>query len=202
MEIQSDEGNYYCDCDAAFINTAYQGLYCEHEATEYCSYKGTVSRTSFCTNGGKCLAKVGENDAHLGCECPNNYEGDHCQFVKGTQPEGWPYTKEASNESNAAAIDFGEGKNGELSGGAVFGIVAGVVVVVIAGAFFVRRAMVRKGGQRHAVERSESGTKGSPKIPVTENNLDPDGGRLPQDSSDLRTASEEKMAEEEESEII
>ena len=28
---------------------------------------------------------VSSGEAHLGCDCPPDYEGEHCQFVKGTR---------------------------------------------------------------------------------------------------------------------
>lgn len=205
VENPYDEGNYYCDCDAAFLNAAYQGLYCEHEATEYCSYKGAVSRNSFCTNGGKCIAEVGENEAHLGCDCPEEYQGDHCQFVKGTQPEGWPYTNEQPQNPDASiGTKSSGGGGGGMSGGAIFGIIVAVVAVVLVGAFFARRTMRRQKGERQPV--TTVGSSSPTKTPVTEHNLDPDGGMLQKDdediSADFDIGVEEGMADEEEGEII
>ena len=93
VENQYDEGNYYCDCDEVVFNSAYEGLRCEHEATVYCTFNEAISKKSFCTNGGECEALVNAEEAHLGCVCPDNYEGAHCQYVKGTKPDGWPYNK-------------------------------------------------------------------------------------------------------------
>lgn len=93
VENQYDEGNYYCDCDEVVFNAAYEGLRCEHEATVYCTFNEAISKKSFCTNGGECEALVNAEEAHLGCVCPDNYEGAHCQYVKGTKPDGWPYNK-------------------------------------------------------------------------------------------------------------
>lgn len=204
VENPYDEGNYYCDCDAASLNSAYQGLYCEHEATEYCSYKGAVSRNSFCTNGGKCIANVGEDEAHLGCDCPEEYDGEHCQFIKGTKPSGWPYTKDKVDTPGASTKSVSGGGGGGLTGGAIFGIIVAVVAFVLVGAFFVRRTMRRERGDRQLVQTvgSSSPTKG----PVMEHNLDPDGGTLPKkadNSGDYDIGVEDIMAnEDEDGEII
>uniref|UniRef100_A0A7R9VHK7 EGF-like domain-containing protein n=1 Tax=Pseudictyota dubia TaxID=2749911 RepID=A0A7R9VHK7_9STRA len=200
VENPYDEGNYYCDCDAAFLDSAYQGLYCEHEATEYCSYKGAVSRNSFCTNGGTCVAKVGEDEAHLGCICPDDYEGNNCQFVKGTRPEGWPYTTETATNPNASTRSGG---GGGMGGGAIAGIVIVVLAVVIAAIFFVYRAQIRKRGHGQAIDTA--GSESPRKKPVTEDNLDADGGMLqkPSDAEgEFQIGVEETQMVEEESEII
>lgn len=205
VENPYDEGNYYCDCDAAFLNSAFQGLYCEHEATEYCSYKGAVSRNSFCTNGGKCIAKVGEDEAHLGCDCPDEYEGDHCQFVKGTKPSGWPYTNEEA--TSPAATTKSGGGGGGMSGGAIFGIIVAVVAVVLVGAFFARKSLHRQKGERQPIDTVGSVSPSKEKPPVSpEHGLDPDGGTLQKDSDDsgdFNIGVEEGMVDEEqEGEII
>lgn len=63
VENPKDENNYYCDCDEADFSAAYEGLFCEHKATVYCTSSNTLSRTTFCTNGGSCKAIVGKHDA-------------------------------------------------------------------------------------------------------------------------------------------
>ena len=52
------------------------------------------------TNGGTCREFVGPEEAHVDCDCPSQFEGSYCQFVKGTKPKNWPYnTKDASSTS-------------------------------------------------------------------------------------------------------
>merc|ERR1740139_45514 len=92
IENSYDEGNFYCDCDSADIPSVFEGLYCEHEATEFCSDDGGLSKVSFCTNHGRCKKTVGYDDQHPGCICPSGYEGEHCQFVRGTMPKDWRTT--------------------------------------------------------------------------------------------------------------
>jgi len=104
-----DEGSYYCDCREEDFEARYEGLKCEHRAEVYCVAEG-ATRHSFCTNGGKCVEFVTPEEAHIGCQCPPEYEGSHCQFVKGTKPKDWPYSSlQGSSQgekhySNAGAI--------------------------------------------------------------------------------------------------
>lgn len=109
----------------------FEGLYCEHEATTYCSDDGSVSRTSFCTNGGSCIEVVGDDKAGFACDCPPAYIGDHCQFIAGSQPEDWDRTP-ALSVSN-------EGGGGGSSGGAIAGLAIGLLVVIIAAALLVKK---------------------------------------------------------------
>lgn len=120
-----DEGSYYCDCQESFLDNAVAGLSCEHVATSYCTYNQEVSMTSFCTNHGTCKAMVSSGEAHLGCDCPPQYEGAHCQFVKGTLanvPNTWPG---AANDDGTQNWSGGKEK---LSGG-----VTAVIVLVCLG---------------------------------------------------------------------
>lgn len=79
---------------------------------------------SFCTNYGTCKAQVGVGEAHLGCNCPSEYEGEHCQFVKGTtRPNNWP-----GGEGNSGSNDSASGGGKKLSGG-----VTAVIVLIVLG---------------------------------------------------------------------
>lgn len=120
-----DEGSFYCDCGESIFEARYEGLKCEHRAEVYCVAEG-ATRHSFCTNGGKCVEYVRPEQTHVACECPHEFEGSHCQFVKGTKPKNWPYistlqdnSTEQKQYSNAGAI----------VGTIVVVIAAGVVIV-------------------------------------------------------------------------
>lgn len=121
-----DEGSYYCDCQESITDKAVAGLSCEHVATAYCTYDKEVSMTSFCTNHGSCKALVSSGEAHLGCDCPADYEGEHCQFVKGTtRPNNWPG---AQGDGTAQSWGSNNGGNEKLSGG-----VTAVIVLICLG---------------------------------------------------------------------
>mmetsp|Transcript_8191 Transcript_8191/g.11252 ORF Transcript_8191/g.11252 Transcript_8191/m.11252 type:complete len:224 (-) Transcript_8191:206-877(-) len=163
QEIEGDEGNYFCDCDVAFDKkgNAFQGLKCQHKATVYCTYDEAVSKKSFCTNGGTCLAEIASKEAHVGCRCGDNYEGEHCQFVKGTRPDGWPY-----NQQSEAGSPSSGGGGGGSNGGVIFGIIL-AVLVLFAIIVFVALRIVKKKNENKALA-------GSGAVPE----LDPDGGKL------------------------
>jgi len=200
VEDPTDEGNYYCDCDASELKKAFEGLYCEHEATEYCSYKGAVSRNSFCTNGGECIAQVGLNDAHLGCDCPKNYEGAHCQFVRGTKPQSWP-TGVASNTKPFTGSNHDNG----IGLGGIVAIVIGVIAIGLMGAVFGRRQLRSRqeqiGDEIPGISPNNSGTLTSPKTHITD--IDADGASLREAVSNMGTDSDtENAMMAEEGEII
>eukprot|EP00540_Astrosyne_radiata_P008060 CAMPEP_0116836906 /NCGR_PEP_ID=MMETSP0418-20121206/8361_1 /TAXON_ID=1158023 /ORGANISM="Astrosyne radiata, Strain 13vi08-1A" /LENGTH=237 /DNA_ID=CAMNT_0004466737 /DNA_START=70 /DNA_END=786 /DNA_ORIENTATION=+ len=124
-----DEGAFYCDCDESMFDQAYAGLYCEHEATTYCTFNQEVSKISFCTNGGTCKADVTVESAHLGCDCPPNYDGEHCQFVLGTKPDGWPY--DGSSQPPSTFFGYPSSPRGGRTPLSPF--ITAVIVVIVLG---------------------------------------------------------------------
>jgi hypothetical protein len=136
-----DEGGYYCDCDEGKLDTAtYAGLYCEHEATSYCTFEQEVSTISFCTNNGECKVEVSPDETHLGCDCKIGYEGEHCQFVDGAKPNGWPFDGSAQPQLPGGGRQSGEaGDAGRLQGGVIAVIVLIVFAFIGAVGFLVYR---------------------------------------------------------------
>lgn len=134
VQSETDEGNFYCDCDSASdLNSVYAGLYCEHEATTFCTSEDGKDKSSvaFCTNGSSCLAITNTKEAHAGCDCLPGYTGDHCQYIEGTQPEDWPSSAKLTS-STAENTEHYE----KLGGGAVFFIVLiNMAVVGVIGLF-------------------------------------------------------------------
>jgi hypothetical protein len=156
-----DEGGYYCDCDEGNIDAIYSGLYCEHKATSFCTFNQEVSAISFCTNSGNCKVMVSSESAHLGCECPTGYEGDHCQFVEGSKPDSWPF-----NDSQQTPPTVNESSNGGLSGGVT------IVIVIIVLSFW--------SGVAYMIYRKKyrSKARGKHDIPSSELVLEADGETL------------------------
>lgn len=127
VENPYNEGKFYCDCDEVIFDDKYEGLSCEHIATQYCSMDKLISKNSFCTNEGQCIAHGDAEEAHWVCECPSGYEGNHCQFVKGSKPDGWPFKK-----GNSAINSLKPSPKSSSDGGMKGGIVALIVIICCA----------------------------------------------------------------------
>lgn len=99
VESLLQESKYVCDCHDSYINTGrvFSGLSCQHVATEFCTTTGEISHIAYCVNKGQCLKKIdptattGGANAHPGCSCPRNYEGEHCQYITGSTPDEMSY---------------------------------------------------------------------------------------------------------------
>ena len=110
---------YHCDCSKAFGVSSYAGLQCEYSATQVCEFGQSKSTYAFCTNGGTCKDTVVRGQAHPGCDCGNDFEGQHCQYLRGTAPP----------QDLLVNDDEPQGGNA-LSGVATFFIVVSSVTVV------------------------------------------------------------------------
>jgi len=80
------DGTTGCDCSFASGNTKfdkYEGLFCEHKVSTFCTKDGQPGPDHhFCVNEGKCKSISDGTDSpdHGGCDCPEEYKGEHCQF--------------------------------------------------------------------------------------------------------------------------
>jgi len=102
---------YRCECDVegSIMDAPYAGTYCEHIATVFCEMgDGFQHGTSFCTNGGKCK-KHGDNPStkHVGCDCPDWWEGDHCEKRIKLMSSLTATVEENLNAGEIVAITFG-----------------------------------------------------------------------------------------------
>lgn len=78
---------YKCNCEGAGDpRNPYAGLNCHLPAEKVCSLM-TEEIKSFCVNGGTCKDMTTTEGAHFGCHCPDNFEGEHCEYLKGTDPD-------------------------------------------------------------------------------------------------------------------
>jgi len=85
-DSKTGDYNFHCDCSVAYGVSAFAGRECEHAATQVCEYSSSsLKKVSFCTNGGQCLEFVLQGEAHAGCDCPVEFVGSHCQYLKGTE---------------------------------------------------------------------------------------------------------------------
>lgn len=134
------EPKYSCDCGKS---NPFAGQHCEHPATVFCakSEEGEKgSYHSFCTNGGKCKEEITPAETHPGCDCPDDWEGDHCQYKFGTTPIEEVESilekekaKFAEGETSAARNAGGSGGGG----GAAVGVAIAITVVAVMALFGV-----------------------------------------------------------------
>lgn len=108
---------YSCDCNSPSMvdigtGVIYAGTQCEYSASSFCEYGVPSSNIAFCANGGVCKEiLVDKNKKFKGCFCPDEYTGNHCEYVvsgiKTKQP--WYYaitgtTKSIQNNKNDATL--------------------------------------------------------------------------------------------------
>lgn len=121
---------YHCDCTAiSSVVSAYAGEECEHASTQICSF-GFVGH-SFCTNGGKCLQFIANDEKHVGCDCPEDFSGSHCQFVKGSKKTNGDVLINVKGEHNIYGDKRLNEKNSHVA------IIATTVISVLFAASFV-----------------------------------------------------------------
>ncbi|CAJ1892957.1 unnamed protein product [Cylindrotheca closterium] len=91
-ESDPDTLEHKCDCEDSFDSiNQFAGKYCQFESTDMCTKNGkpglSNAKNAFCVNGGKCKSTVDDDQQrHPGCDCPDKYTGDHCEFIVGREP--------------------------------------------------------------------------------------------------------------------
>ena len=81
IEKENHDGSqtHMCSCQKSEGGLSYAGRYCQYEATSYCSNGNSFEGDNFfCTNGGQC-----REEAWLGCDCPQGYDGFSCGYFVG-----------------------------------------------------------------------------------------------------------------------
>jgi len=157
-ENPSDEGKYYCDCGTSGGDFA--GLFCEYEAETYCQLQQETTSNWFCTNHGTCVLSTDAPEAQWNCDCPKDFDGPHCQFIRGNVPRDWPgYDFDPSTGTLASISSAQQSKRNE--GGlhiAVWIIIGLVVFGFLASVFFfvVRKTRNRNGGVGQNATRDPS----------------------------------------------
>lgn len=133
---------YHCDCTKAIGVSSFAGLQCRQQATAYCILGRTQSQYAFCTNGGECIREVVDGQAHPGCRCTDDFEGQHCQYIKGTAPpedKGQPYLQYPGEKSGGGAT----------KGIVIFIIIAVCGIVVLSMGYVIYRKKMAGGGKRN-----------------------------------------------------
>jgi len=92
---------YGCDCSFATGVSEYAGYECEHSATVRCQ------GGHFCGNGGTCGSYIINGQHYIGCHCPSDFVGKHCQYLKITLEgflEGEAQIPEVADDFYAAPV--------------------------------------------------------------------------------------------------
>jgi len=134
---------YKCDCSVIDQKSPFAGLECQHEPERICSIM-TVNKSSFCVNGGVCRDTVMTENVHKGCDCKPGFEGDHCEFEEGTNPE--------NNRLHVGASEIATNKVGSnsgisskaINGVGAFIVVFALIVTFLGGISTARRMKKRK----------------------------------------------------------
>lgn len=134
--LESDDGKYTCDCSAAKGITKFDkfaGLFCEHKASAFCTVDGNPGAGhSFCVNNGTCKDKKGDGSTHVGCTCPEGYDGTHCQFLASQTEEGIEKLEGGSTSRSKKGL------------GIFFGVFFGIAAVVAGTVVFWKKGGLRK----------------------------------------------------------
>ena len=162
------ENMFTCDCSAIRSNHAYAGRYCEFQATEYCQLNPGEQvgyQLSFCVNGGTCKKNynVATYVEHKGCKCADGYEGDYCEYIKGSAPR--PFLPGSDNSG--------------------LGSLGTAMVVVLCLCLFLglmlyyvyrrRRAYMKEDEELNQLHRAVHGEGSMPTVESIRNSFDVDG---------------------------
>jgi len=114
IAVEGETGAYGCNCTAKVSISSFAGLSCEYEATEYCFFNSPgAAKITFCTNG-QCKeiyqAEDGKDIEHRGCHCDEGFEGDYCEYKKGSMPST---TLSTTREQNIYEQESDESKPSE-----------------------------------------------------------------------------------------
>ena len=144
--MNEDNSGWSCNCeDTGGDDKRFTGAYCQHEASVYCTPDNKpgigVEKFSFCANGGKCKS-VTQGDGHSGCSCPRGFKGKSCELADGS----------VGNVIAEAESD----RSTSTEGIKIFFSVVAVVIVVLAGALYVRRIKRRDEREKEFALRDAS----------------------------------------------
>jgi len=128
---------YKCDCEeAGDAKNPYVGLNCHIPAEKVCSLL-TDTTVSFCVNGGTCKDITTTPGAHFGCHCSDEFEGDHCEYVKGTDPMALALKEVAKEQDSKVDKNVTKQANTPDSGKGLDEILVFVIGLAIAAAIWI-----------------------------------------------------------------
>jgi len=117
-QCRTSGAGFYCDCDKlnhemGSTATKFAGMMCQHESTSLCAAslveRGRSPNGQFCTNHGKCVKMVADDEPHPGCVCMEGWIGDHCEVRNDMM-----LVNARNNAKNGS--DDGEGRGDPVAG--------------------------------------------------------------------------------------
>jgi len=151
--MKSATGKWSCDCPSAFTeDRKVAGKFCQHHHTSTCTpdqqpkiYRGPTS-FAFCVNDGVCKDIVVEGEVHPGCDCPDDYTGEHCELLKAHHPDYEPpITKIPSTGS----------EDDEKKAAFMYVVLILSSLLLIASVAYLMRMKARERRRRDIIERSQ-----------------------------------------------
>lgn len=157
------ELQYSCDCDSAFDSLEkYAGKFCQFTSTDICTKNGQPgmgkASFAFCVNNGVCMGKVNDGEDHPGCTCPEQFYGDHCEYLKDEyKPDihfDGGYDDDGDYDGGYADDDYANYSPSQTTGaqqpnkfslnesGVITGLAAAVIVIVLIFVVVVVRALI------------------------------------------------------------
>lgn len=126
---------HWCDCSKSpDKTTTFSGFFCEHAASAFCEFGKAVSEHSYCANGGGCKDTIIAGEEHVGCDCREEWTGEHCEFHKESTlpiPAKKTTVTTATLTNQASAKAAANPSASSSSGGFHPGAIAYVVLVVV-----------------------------------------------------------------------
>mmetsp|Transcript_9023 Transcript_9023/g.26947 ORF Transcript_9023/g.26947 Transcript_9023/m.26947 type:complete len:1468 (-) Transcript_9023:215-4618(-) len=108
----------YCDCgEAATKEASFAGIGCQHKSSVFCNPdEGMTEKMAYCVNGGSCFET---GNGHLGCDCPDDWKGIHCEFHKSeaaeySNPNACKLECKNGGKCSAGVKDFGTAETSGL----------------------------------------------------------------------------------------
>jgi hypothetical protein len=157
-----------CSCTKAVVDgNPYAGLRCEYGATKSCMTLGSLSKHSFCTNGGECGDIVLDNEMHVDCVCPSGYLGSYCEYLEGG--DGIPPSSSTTSTAAMASTEGSSSSSSRRVDDVVFGLMIAFVAVIgmLLLAFFVR-ARRRRAEARDRERQAREATEEFSMIPTSD----------------------------------
>jgi hypothetical protein len=195
----TNEYKYRCDCSFAADISKYAGHQCEYSATATCSNDSSSSSSSssidskeghyhFCTNGGLCEDFVFQAQIHTGCNCPRDFAGAHCQYLKALVDmdliEGEALYRDVGDNFYAFTPKKRDSQN-------VTGLVVMLALTVLFGVGLVgMQAVVKRRNNRNGNRFTSIVSTSTAGDDISDNNIDVDA-RITADGKNVRLQTNE-----------